>query len=89
MTLSEHSKLHNNGCTHPNYGKKLSDKCRKHMSENHANVSGDKNPRARKIKDIISGLEFSTIKEASEKCSISRSSIYNSLRDNKEACGYH
>ena len=49
------------------------------MSENHADVNGSKNPRARKIKEVISGKVFDCIEYACHDFNISRSNIYLSL----------
>lgn len=50
MTHPDHTRYHNKTRTYHKgsesllYGKKLSEEHRKHLSENHADVSGDKNP---------------------------------------------
>lgn len=57
------------------YGKRHTKESRDKISKNHADVSGENNPRAEKVICITTGKIFNTIKEASEYYDISRSSI--------------
>jgi hypothetical protein len=51
------------------YGKKHCEKTRSKMSENHADMTGDKNPKAKSV--VIDGILYGTMNEASNKTGIS------------------
>ena len=61
----------------------------KRQSENHADFSGDKHPRATKIKCVTTGEVFTTIKEASEKYNISNRNICSCCRGKLKSAGKH
>lgn len=64
------------------YGKQHTDATKKIMSDNHADVSGANNPRAKSI--IIDKVRYSTIKEAAQSLGYSYGyfkRIYKSLKD--------
>lgn len=54
------------GYINPFKDKKHTSETRKLMSKNHADFSGDKHPRAKKVLCINNGMTFNTIKEAKE-----------------------
>lgn len=79
MTKGDHQRYHislkNPFWQHPESTKKK-------MSENHADVNGSKNPRARKVIELNSGKVFDCINDACEKFNLSRSNIYLSIKAN-------
>lgn len=70
------------GENHPQYGKPFSEEHRKKLKENHADVSGANNPRAKKVICLNTKEIFETIKDACEKynCDMSISSVCNGKR---------
>ena len=69
-------------------GKKHTDASKLKMSKNHCDISGAKNPRARKVVCVETGQTFDTIKEANQW--IGKGDISKCLRGkNETAGGYH
>lgn len=59
------------------------------LSENHADFSNDKHPRAKKVRCITTGEVFTTIKEASEKYNTSKQNICDCLKGRHKSAGKH
>ena len=57
------------------------------QSKNHANVSGSKNPRARKVRCVTTGKIFNCIKEAAEFYGIDRRSISSCCKGRYKTAG--
>lgn len=72
-------------------GREFSEEQKQKMRDNHADFTGSKNPRARKIVCIETGQVFTTAKEARDYYGIkNRSAICNCCKDKqKTAGGYH
>lgn len=78
------------GEDNPYYGKTHSEQTRKLISQNHADVSGKNNPRAKSVYCIELGLLFDTITEASNKLNVNSQCIGNCCNNKqKTAGGYH
>lgn len=70
--------------------KSFSEYTKQQMSINHADVSGNKNPRARKVICLETNEIFETIKEASEKYNVDRSCITDCCTGKHKTCkGLH
>ncbi len=62
----------------------------KKLSENHADFSGDKHPRAKKVRCITTNEVFNTIKEAGEKYNIKNTSnITQCCKGKRKYAGKH
>jgi len=84
--ISEARKRSKKNTTETKPKKIFSSEQRKRMSENHADVSGKKNPRARKVRCIETGRIFDTAKEAGEYYSLTPSNPGTTIR---RACKTH
>lgn len=74
----------------PCYGIKRSEETRKKISDNHADMSGDKNPAARAVICLNTKQVFTTGKEACEWCGLKNSaSISFACNGKKETAGKH
>lgn len=70
--------------------KAFSEHTRQQMSINHADVSGNKNPRARKVICLDTNEIFETIKEAASKYNVDRSCISDCCTGKHKTCmGLH
>ena len=67
-----------------NYGSR-----NKRVSENHADISGDKHPLARKIKCVTTGEMFGSIREAGRKYDINHKNIYACCKGERKSAGKH
>ena len=75
------------GENNPNYGKHLSEEQKQKISENHADVSGKNNPRARKVVLLNTGEIFDYIKQASEKYGVDRNNIAECCKGTRNSAG--
>ena len=70
--------------------REFSEETKHKMSENHADVRGEKNPRARKVICVETKQIFDTLKQAGEWCNISKENICQCCKGRqKTAGGYH
>jgi hypothetical protein len=81
--------VHLIGKNNPMFGKKHSEETKEKMRKNHANFSGDLNPKARKVKNIETNEIFVTVKSAGKKYGVSDNSIRGSIKRNGKSAGYH
>lgn len=81
--------VHLIGKNNPMFGKKHSEETKEKIRKNHANFSGDLNPRARKVKNIETNEIFVTVKSAGKKYGVSDNSIRGSIKRNGKSAGYH
>ena len=73
-----------------NYGSHFSDETRRKMSENHADFSKGKHPRAKKVICVETEQIFETITEAAKYANISRSCIRDVCENRQDmSAGYH
>lgn len=79
----------NKGENHPCYGKHHSEYTRKKMSENHANISNEKHPQAKKVICVTTNEKFDCIKIASIKYNACPSSITKCCKGKSKSAGKH
>ena len=70
-------------------GKSFSKEHKDKLSQNHADFSGSKNGRARKVQCITTGKRFNCIKEAAEYYFINKDSITMCCQDKIKSAGKH
>ena len=80
---------YNKGEKHPCYGKHHSKDTLKKMSENHADISNEKHPRAKKVICITTNEKFNCIKIASEKYNANQSQITKCCKGTAKSAGKH
>ena len=73
----------------PMKGKKHTEESKKKISENHADFSKGKHPRARKVRCITTGEVFDCITDATYKYNTWRTTIAKSCRDKNKSSGIH
>lgn len=70
-----------------NMGHGVSDTARQHMSQNHADVSGANNPRARAVVCVDTKIVYPTAKEAAEACGTYKSDIAKCCKGKAKTAG--
>ena len=88
---THHSEETKRKISESNKGKYPSKETREKMSKNRPDVSGSKNPRARKVRCVETGEEFDTAKEAGDKYKMCPSNpgcgIRDCCRGRRKSCG--
>ena len=92
MSRGAHARLHNS-FNNPFYGKQHSQESRKKMKENHADVSGENNPRYRDDiptgEDLLREYEAGTShRKLAEKYNCNQSTISRRIKKTRELVGY-
>lgn len=80
---------HNKNISDSLKGRFFSQYTKDKMSKNHADFSGSKNGRARKVQCITTGKKFDCIKEAAEFYSINKKSLGQCCRGKLKSAGKH
>lgn len=70
------------------FGKKHTEETRRKMSKNHPDMSGSKNPAARKVQNTYTLEIFETVKDAGKSAGVSDNSIRNSIKRGYKSAGF-